>query len=244
MENKLDHLEEFRELLAHYSVSEAGKQVLAQTKLALLVAPTASGRNTIIRELMKTGEYHFIVSDTTRFPRTNDGIPEQDGREYWFRSEEEILEDLRGGKFLEAAVIHNQQVSGISIRELELARDEGKIATTDIEINGVHNIMRAKPDATAIFVLPPGFEAWMTRIASRGDMDIVEKRRRLESAVLEFKAALEHDYFRFVINDDVPHAVKQIHDLAYGDVNLPEQIESSKLAERLLQDTEAWLKTN
>jgi guanylate kinase len=244
MENKLVHLDEFRKLLANYRISEEGTQVLQRTKLALLVAPTATGRNTIIRELMKTGEYHFIVSDTTRQPRVNDGIPEQDGREYWFRDEEEVLADLYAGKFLEAAIIHNQQVSGVSIRELEKARDEGKIATTDIEINGVHNIMQAKPDTAAIFVLPPNFTAWMARIDGRGDMDALEKRRRLESAVQEFKAALENDYFKFVINGTVEHAVQHIHDLAYGDINAPEQAEAHKLAEQLLHDTQSWLENN
>src|SRR3546814_14273785 len=98
------------------------------------------------------------VSDTSRKPRVNDGIPEQNGVEYWFRSEAEILNDLKAGKFLEAAIIHNQQVSGISIRELQRVGDEGKIAITDIEIVGVHNLIQAKPYATAFFVLPPIFE--------------------------------------------------------------------------------------
>lgn len=244
MENKLTYLEEFRSLLAHYQVSEAGKKVLAQTKLMLLVAPTATGRNTIIRELTKTGEYHFIVSDTTRRPRVNDGIPEQNGREYWFRGEDEVLEDLRAGKFLEAAIIHNQQVSGISIRELERARQEGKIATTDIEVNGVHNILHAKPDTVAIFVLPPSFASWMKRIDSRGDMDAGEKYRRLESAVVELRAALTYDYYQFVINDSVESAVRHIHDLVNGKKNVLEQTEGRQLASQLLQDTETWLKSN
>jgi len=84
--------------------------LLQQTKFVPLVAITSSGRNTLIRELLKTGEYHFIVSDTTRKPRTNDGVMEQSGVEYWFRDEDEVLQDVKDGKFLEAAVIHSQQV--------------------------------------------------------------------------------------------------------------------------------------
>lgn len=241
MENKLYFLDKFQKLLVNYRVSEAGKAILAKTKLALLVAPAASGRNTLIRVLLKTGEYHFIVSDTTRHPRTNDGILEQNGREYWFRSEEDVLADLQAGKFLEAAVIHNQQVSGISIRELEKARQEGKIATTDIEIVGVHNIMRAKPDAIAIFVLPPNFKAWIARMDRRGDMTKGEKRRRLDSAVIELKAALSHDYFSFVVNDQLEHAVRQIHEITQGATDQSEQQTAKQLARQLLTDTEQWL---
>lgn len=240
--NQLRHLAEFKEVLAHYNMSEAAKNVLAQTRLVLLVAPTATGRNTIIRELIKTGQYRFIVSDTTRQPRINDGIPEQNGREYWFRSEEEVLEDLKAGKFLEAAIIHNQQVSGLSIRELELAGKKGKIATTDIEVVGVSNIMRAKPDTVAIFVLPPSFEAWMHRMDSRGDMDKDEKRRRLESAVKELTAALEVDYYKFVVNDTVPGAISQINRIAIdGKIDDNLQKSGMRLVNNLLIKTKDFI---
>src|SRR5664279_1435267 len=109
--NQLKRIDEFRTILDGYQLSPTAAQTLAQTKLVLLVAPTASGRNTIIHELLKTDQYHFVVSDTTRQPRINNGELEQNGREYWFRSEEEVLDELKRGEFLEAAIIHNQQVS-------------------------------------------------------------------------------------------------------------------------------------
>src|SRR5579885_607634 len=112
--NRLEHLQEFKTVLANYRISPASQRILQQTNLVLLAAPTSAGRNTIIRELLKTGDYHYIVSDTTRQPRINDGIPEQNGVEYWFRSEADILKDLAAGQYVEAAIIHNQQVSGIS----------------------------------------------------------------------------------------------------------------------------------
>src|SRR5688572_22018689 len=100
MANKLEHLKEFQEILADYHISSSGKKILANTKLALLVGPSSAGRNTIIDALVKTGEYHSIVSDTTRKPRSNNGVTETDGVEYWFRTEEDMLGDLRAGKFL------------------------------------------------------------------------------------------------------------------------------------------------
>ena len=160
MENKLKHLEEFQKALENYSISDASKQILLSTKLALMVGPTSCGRNTVIRELVKHGGYQFLVSDTTRAMRMNDGVMEQNGVEYWFRSEEDVLADLKAGTFLEAAIIHAQQVSGISMRELQSARDHGAIGTTDIEIVGVDNIMAINPSAHAIFVLPPSFDEW------------------------------------------------------------------------------------
>jgi guanylate kinase len=241
--NRLEHLADFQKILAEYRVSPASKRILKLTPIALLVAPTSTGRNTIIRELVKTGEYHFIISDTTRQPREQDGVPERSGVDYWFRSEKEMLADLRNGKFLEAAVIHNQQVSGISIREMAAARDEGKIAITDIEIVGVHNILQVKSDAVAIFVLPPSFNEWQKRIKKRGKMHGDEFRRRLESAAWEYAAALEHEYYHFVVNDTVASAAEQIHErVKLGLVDKIAQTHARDLAERLYLETQAFLK--
>jgi guanylate kinase len=221
--NKLEHLAELQSILKNYRVSEAHRPLLQSIKVALLAAPTSSGRNTLIRELVKTGEYHYIVSDTTRKPRINDGVPEKDGVEYWFRTEEQVLYDLQAGNYVEAAIIHNQQVSAISVRELEKAQSDNKTAITDIEIMGVETLLAAKPDAIALFVLPPSFEEWQRRIKHRGEMTPGEFQRRLDSACKEFEAALAHDYYQFVINDTIEHAVQRIHDITQLNKHDPEE---------------------
>lgn len=242
--NKLEHVIEFNQLLANYRLSQGSLHALSQTQLVILAAPSSSGRNTVIRHLMKTGDYYFIISDTTRLKRVNDGIPEQDGVEYWFRTEDEVLQDIKEGKYLEAAVIHNQQVSGISIRELQKATQAQKIAITDAEIAGVHNVMQSKADTLAIFVLPPSFEEWQRRITHRGDMSPDEYKRRMESAVIEFAAAIEHDYYKFVVNESVELAAEQIHTLAKLDtIDGETQSKGRELAQQLYVDTLALLDT-
>lgn len=241
--NELLHIAEFRGALSNYHLSQAALQTLSQTKLVLLVAPTSSGRNTIIRELLKTGDYYFIVSDTTRKPRSNDGVLEETGREYWFRSEAEVLEDIKAGKFLEAAIIHNQQVSGISIRELQKAAAANKIAITDAEIVGVENAVKLKHDTIPIFVLPPSFEEWQRRLKHRGAMEPAEYQRRMASACAEFEHALQRNYYRFVINDTIEHAAEQITAITKLDHNDMElQAQARSLAERLLVETRTLYK--
>lgn len=240
MENRLKRLKEFEQLLSTYHVSGHGKQILSETNLVLMMAPSATGRNTIIQELVKSGEYYFVVSDTTRHPRINNGQLEQNGREYWFRREQKVLADLRAGNFLEAAVIHKQQVSGISIRELMKAREEAKIAIADIQINGVDAIIKAKPDVKAIFVLPPSFDEWMKRLDGRGELSPGEKLRRLDSAIIEFSAALEQSYYRFIINDTLEHAVRQINAIAHGKLDRKAETEGRDLAKKLREETKIW----
>jgi guanylate kinase len=242
--NSLAHLKEFQQILADYQISSASQQLLQQIPFVAMTAATSSGRNTVIRELVKTGQYYFIVSDTTRQPRTNDGVPEQDGVEYRFRSEEEVLEDLRHGKYVEAELIHNQQVSGISVRELLHAHEQKRIAVTDMDIGGIHNVIKAKPDTVAILLLPPSFEEWQRRIKHRGNMPQDEFVRRLETACTIFADALEHDYFCFVVNDRVEHAVEQVHHLARFGTEEPEGRERGKrLAEQLYIETTAYLRS-
>ena len=215
----LKHYLEFKEALENYQISEKAKQVIKDLPLVLLVAPTSAGKNTIIRHQLATGRYYHIVSDTTRPPRMNDGAMEKNGTEYWFRTEEEMLDDIRQGKFLEAEILHNQQVSGMSIRELERARQQNKIAINDVEVGGTHNIMKVKPDTVAVMLLPPSFEEWQARLASRGQMAPEERRRRLESSLKLFQDGQKHKYYQFVISENIEQSGKIIDGIVTGQTN-------------------------
>jgi guanylate kinase len=228
----LQHYQEFQEVLKHYRVSDRGLKALEDLPLVLMLAPTSSGRNTIIRQLVSTGGYHYIVSDTTRPPRINDGIPERNGQEYWFRSEEEMLADLRAGEYLEAELIHDQQVSGISIRELEAAKKEQKVAVTDIDLEGVRNILRVKPDTFAVMLVPPSFDEWQRRITQRGRMSEQEYARRLQTADRIFEEASKENYYHFVISENVQQSIGIINGIIKGQSN-PHQDRGRDLVKNL-----------
>jgi len=242
--NELVRIDEFRDVLRDYHLSKTTLFTLSQTKLVLIIGPTSSGRNTRIKRLLKTGDYHYVVSDTTRHPRINDGVLEQNGHEYWFRTENEMLTDLSEGKYLEAAIIHNQQVSGISVRELEKARDEGRIAITDAEITGASSAVKYKPDTIVIFLLPPSFDEWQRRIKHRGLMTPEEYKRRMQSASKEFEVALSNDYYRFVINDTGDDSLIQINLIAKLEIINPDiQSKARALARQLLAATLSLVET-
>ncbi len=241
MENHLRHLDEFTEILSNYKVSLRAQQSLKSIKLVLLVAPSAGGRNTLINQLLTTGRYNFIISDTTRKPRVNNGVLEQNGREYWFRSEEQVLSDLKNGELLEAEVIHNQQVSGISIRELEKASKGNKISITDIDIGGIKNILRAKPDVIAILILPPSFEEWQRRLSTRGELTGEEYRRRMQTAASILSDALTNKDLIIIISDDVKHSAKQVDDILEGKIDVETQEKGHKLIKSLLAETQNTL---
>ncbi len=232
---ELKNHDEFTKILANYHISKPAKKLLADLKLVLILAPTSTGRSVLIRQLVKTGHYFYIVSDTTRPPQVRDGKLEKNGHAYFFKTEEEVLSGLRAGQYLEAEIVHDQQVSGISIRELEAAKRARKIAITEVEHGGVDHIKAIKPDTVAILLLPPSFEEWQSRIAGRGGLGPDEINRRLLGAAKILQAGLEHDYFEFVIAGDVSRTTKIIDNLAAGQSN-PEQAHGRQLAHNLLKE--------
>jgi len=244
MANRLQHLSEFQKVLKTYQISDSSKAELEKTKLVLLIAPTSVGRNTIIKELEETGKYQFVLSDTTRKPRINDGAMEQNGKVYWFKSEMEILNGLKCGKYLEAAIIHSQQVSGMLIDEIEKAYAHNKVAIKDMEIQGLETYLKAKPDTVAIFVLPPSFKEWIRRIKQRGPMNDQEFKRRLNSAIAEFDYALKSTDFIFIVNDDLKRATEEIRGLVEKNQPLPkDQGKCRELVEELKRNSEKLQKS-
>ena len=242
-QSQLKHLHDFQRVLRDYKPSLEILDILQTTQLVVVAGPSASGRNTIINSLIMTGKYHFLVSDTTRRPRINNGVPERSGEEYWFIGEDEFLHGLKNGAYLEAAIIHNQQVSGISIRELNKAAETGRIAITDVEIQGCDNIKSFSDTTIPIFILPPTFEEWMKRMDGRGVMSPEEKRRRLTSAANEIQLATQRSYFKFVINWDIKVTVEEIHEhIISGNFGVAEQTAAHSHAQQLLADLDNFLR--
>ena len=212
--NKLLHIDQFNQMIDSYKPSKESKELLKKNDLVVLVAPSSTGRNTIINKLALTNQFEFIVTDTTRQPRINNGILEKNGEHYFFKTEEQFLEGLKKGQYLEAELIHSQQVSGINIDQLKKAYDQNKISITDIDIGGVENIIKMKPDTTVILLLPPDFNEWLNRINNRGHMPDDELRKRLKTAIKILEAGLEIPYFNILVNSNIDQTVGWIKDIS------------------------------
>ncbi len=239
----LKHLTDFQRILKTYKPSLELLDLLQNHQFVILAAPTAAGRNTIIKNLIMTGKYYYVISDTTRRPRINNGVPERSGEEYWFKSEDEFLQGLKNGAYIEAAVIHNQQVSGISLNEMRQGSKSNRVMITDVDIHGADSIMSYSDTTVPVFVLPPNFAEWMKRLDGRGAMDPAEKRRRLISAAEEIQLSLQRGYFKFIINWDLKLTIEELHQhilmKSFGEA---EQLAAHGHAQQLLIDIEKWLK--
>lgn len=238
----LSSLVDFEKVLQDYRPSDQTIATLQQTRAVLLVGPTAAGRNTLINLLVDTGRYHYMISDTTRRPRANNGVMEQNGNEYWFISEEEFLDGLEVGEYIEAAVIHRQQVSGVNVHGLKLANSTDKIVINEIDPSGGQTYHGYKPDGLYIFLMPPTFDIWMQRLRDRGDMPEDELRRRLESARDEIATVLQDGFYHFVINNEIHEAAMAVDELANGRLpDIEKQAQGRAHAEQLAIEVQIYL---
>lgn len=229
------------DLLNSYTVPPKAAELLQRAKVVFLVGISGAGKNTILRELLKTGKYKLVVSHTTRKPRKNHGVLEQDGREYHFIDEPEARRMLENDEFIEAK-LYSGNLYGTSLKEIADAYHEGKIAISDIEVQGVAEYMAVSPQVKPIFILPPDFQTWRLRLRDRYkglNYDWKEIEKRLETAKVELQEALGKNYFEFVINDDLARAVMAVDKIAHGHLSPTKNEHARALARHLLDNLNA-----
>lgn len=240
----LTKLSEFVDALAHYKPSAHALKVLAESHFVAMSGIAGGGRNTIINYLVDTADYYFVISDTTRPPKVRNGNLEQDGVQYYFRTEDDFLNDLKQGEFLEAEIIHNQQVSGTSIREIEKARTLGKIPINDFEFGGAENVYKLNNDAIIIGILPPSFEDWQYRLAAREQMHGAEFKNRMETAIHVLESMLTRTYIKFVISGDLNDSSKHLRAIVEQGIYTPQQHQKGiQITKEILQKTQKLVQT-
>ena len=240
-------LTQLQHKLAHYQLSPQAVEVVRGTPIVLLVGISGAGKDTIKHRLLeeKAQAYHHIVSHTTRAPRRNHDIMEQDGVEYHFIDIKtaEAMVDSRA--FIEAKIYSNNMY-GTSVAEIRLAHDEGKIAITDLEVQGVEEYVKISPQAHPIFILPPNYDVWRHRLLARYGSKLQDYRadlqKRMQTAREELRHALSVDYFYFVINNNLQQAVAEVDRLAHQPQDVAKQnVQSRAVAEQLLAQISAHL---
>lgn len=202
-------------LIDTYHPPEAAIELIKNTKIALLVGISGAGKDTIKRALLEKPEFGEIISHTTRAPRQNEGVLEQDGVNYHFIDEMKAYDMLEDGEFVEAKFVHGT-VYGTSIAEVERAGKKG-IALTDVDVQGVTEYKAVSDKVVAIFILPPSYKEWIRRLKHRYTTEeeyLKEWPKRRDSAIMELQRALELPYYHCVINDDLDRAVEVTAEIA------------------------------
>lgn len=207
--------------IEQYRMTDAAMELVQQTRLLLIASVVGGGKNTIVNELLKSGDFHHIISQTTRQPRINHGVMEQTGHDYNFISLEEAQQLIATQAFIEAKYVHGN-VYGTTVSEIQSAHDEKKIAVTDLDIKGVVEYLDVKPDTHAVFLLPPSVDTWIKRLENRyGNLDDHQDEitKRFRTAYEEIKHIQDDERFVLIINDDLPTTVERVRRVLDGSVD-------------------------
>lgn len=225
-------------LIINYQLDDQVVDLVRQTKIALLAGISGAGKDTIKKRLLQDSAFRDIVSHTTRPPRINNNRSEIAGVDYHFIDLSTAEQMLRNNEFIEAKFVHGT-VYGTSVAELQAIHDGGQIAVTDIDVQGVAEYKKLSPNDVAIFIVPPDFNTWMTRLKSRyateDDFRAEWPKRRL-SAAHELAHVLETPYYHVIVNDDLDRAVRVCREIIErGDVFVRQDEEARLVVGELLK---------
>ena len=157
--------------------------------IIVISGPAGSGKGTVNAHLLKTGDFAYSVSATTRAPRPG----EVDGVNYYFVSKDDFENRIADGRMLEYTEYCGNYY-GTPKEEALRVIEGGKNLILEIEVEGAMNIKRTYPEAILIMLLPPSFSKQEERLRGRGTEteDVILKR--LERTREEVPFVNQYDY--------------------------------------------------
>jgi len=171
--------------------------------LMIISGPSGSGKGTVVKKLLPSEKCALSVSVTTRAKRQG----EVDGKDYFFRTEEEFRQMVEDNELLEhASFVGN--LYGTPRFYVEEQINAGKTVFLEIEVNGALQVQEKIPDCVLVFLMPPSMKELKRRLVKRNTEDMETIDDRMNRAHEEIK--LIHKYNYLVVNDDVDKAVEKI----------------------------------
>jgi guanylate kinase len=157
--------------------------------MVVVSGPAGSGKGTVNAELLKTGDFVYSVSATTRAPRPG----EVDGVNYHFITEEDFRTRIAEGGMLEYTQ-YCGNFYGTPKKEAEEVLASGKHLILEIEVDGAMQVKSRYPEAVLIMLLPPSYEVQEQRLRGRATETEEKILARLEQTKFEVRRVSEYDY--------------------------------------------------
>lgn len=172
--------------------------------LVILSGFSGVGKGTVAKRLVEKYGYSLSVSATTRKPREG----EVDGRDYFFKSEEDFRNLIDYNGFIEYAR-YVENFYGTPRKFVEEELDAGHNVILEIEVQGAFAIREQYEDALLVFITAPSAQEIKNRLIGRGTESGEVINKRLSRAVEESEDMCQYDYI--IVNDDLEVCVDQVH---------------------------------
>ncbi len=171
--------------------------------LIIISSPSGGGKGTLIKEVLRSmPDITYSISYTTRPMR----VGEEDGREYFFISKNDFEHRRDEGEFLEYALVHGNYY-GTSLMQVEDVMKGGRDVLLEVDVQGAE-ILKKKPNAVSIFILPPSFPVLRSRLTLRATESSGDLHLRLRNS---FDEVLQYVKFGYVVvNEDLNTAANEL----------------------------------
>ena len=176
----------------------------------VVTGPSGAGKGTLIPELAaRVPAIEATVSATTRARRRG----EEDGREYWFLSEDDFSLRVEAGEFLEWVEYVSGRRYGTLRSELDRIAANGRVPLLELETEGALRVARRVPGAVTIFI-SARVDELERRLRERATESTGEIDERIDLTRRQLEQAGEFDYV--IENDDLDRAVNELTQLVSG----------------------------
>jgi len=192
-------------------MTDSSDKIKFEGKLIVFSAPSGTGKSTIAQAVLhEFSNLKFSISATTRKIRQG----EQEGREYYFLTEDAFKEKIFSNSFIEYENFFGNYYGTLKDKTNELL-STGQNILMDLDVKGALNVKKIyKSGALLIFIKPPTLEALKSRLIKRGSDSDSQIQQRLKRA--EYEMSFADQYDEIVINDDIDIAISTIKSLIYN----------------------------
>jgi guanylate kinase len=152
---------------------------MALNHIVIISGPSGAGEDSIIDGIGKHTQVNRVITTTTRQMR----VGETDGSPYYFISREEFENKIKNNEMVEWAEEYNNNLYGVTQKELDRVNGLPGVGTWKIEYKGVMSAKKLFPEIKSIFVMAESLDVLAERIRKRGNVSeefIAERRKYTE----------------------------------------------------------------